>query len=280
MRRFNELPEEVVVRSLGHLDAQGLMAARLVCSAWRDASIAVLTWLSMCPEPWWGPPPQHSPDTLASRLRVLLCVRELALGIHRREDLGLLQVAACLTLLKSLDLTWAGHSAADFSGTTALTRLRLGVPPERGLLSQWGRLRVLDSRNLSVQGWLRLLPLLAGLPHLRDVGKAPLADQRIMEGLVALTQLTAIRADTGSTFISCRHLEMLTALEGLRALSLEGLRALSLGCCRSDGGALERFIQSAPPLEELFLCGPSERAAAGELGCLTRLIKLRVNGAD
>jgi hypothetical protein len=280
VHRVSDLPEDVLVRILGHLDVQVLMTARLVCSKWRAASIAVLVRLSLCPPGvarggwlcrWRTQPKLSNPcATLASRLGLLTRVSDLELEINRQEDLSLLHVPGCRTLLKSLDLLWAGYNAADLSGVTRLTRLQLLVEPQHELVSQCRLLRVLDlNGRLSDIQWLALLPLLGGLSQLRELGQVPLDARAVVDGLAPLTQLVAVWCSReGSS--RCRCLSGLAAISGLQAVSLRASHD------HDAGGTVEQFLLSSPQLQELILVDKCEPQLAVALGSLSRLKKLEL----
>eukprot|EP00884_Botryococcus_braunii_P009081 jgi/Botrbrau1/18174/Bobra.53_1s0042.1 len=286
---ISDLPQDALVSILRQLDRQTLLTARLVCPAWRAASLLVVTRLCLRPsgkvvvEDGIYPPLLHGPwgpyrwlpsaNTLASRLRLFPCVSDLGLDIDWRGNLALLDVPGCRTKLKSLGLTAEGYDAAAFAGVTGLTHLALGGPLRHELVSQSAWLRVLlVGSSWSVTEWRDVLPLLAGLPNLRELGMLPLAEQVVVEGLAALTQLTAVKCNERRSE-RCGKLDPLTAIRGLRALSL--------GDSDGDGGVLERFLRSSPQLEELVLgrcfAGRCHEGVARPVGCLRRLTKLKLS---
>eukprot|EP00884_Botryococcus_braunii_P017506 jgi/Botrbrau1/4439/Bobra.0348s0028.1 len=279
---ISDLPEGVLVKILGLLGSQALMTARLVCSAWRAASIGAITRLFMCHsseqevQDGVDPPslPQDvsysrplSPDTLAARLQVLTCVSSLEFFIWDQEDLAVLRIPGCRTLLKYLGLSSSAYNAEEFAGVTQLTGLSLTGQLRPGLVSQCTWLRELYFRNDdgNEAAWVEVLPLVAGLPHLMELGYVPLAREDVVEGVAALTKLTQVWGDDST----CRTLSSLTAIRGLRSLSV--------GNAHQDGGVLEEFLYSAPQLEQLVL-GSTSRGVAVALGSLSNLTCVRLSG--
>jgi hypothetical protein len=113
-----QLPEDVLVRVLGNLDVSELRTVRLVCKAFRAASIPCITVLTLNS----AYETSHALRSVGHRLRVLTSVTSLNVRIHLPKHAWFLQLADVASTLSKLKLLlWdADHQEAAFSSLAAV----------------------------------------------------------------------------------------------------------------------------------------------------------------
>lgn len=241
------LPLELLLRVLAFLGDQELMTARLVCREWRQASLTFMTHLNLNA---WLRSTALGPSTASLKALTRCChglpnLSSLALRINTCEEASLLGLPGCASLLKRLHINFSFTSNLSTSRmvdsmtpTRQLTGLTLfsayapigGVPFARAAYALFIRSSTLIVQqckilckvvlhNCGVEEWLVLLPLLADLSHLRQVGDIPLCDHEVVARVARMTWLTSVRgSDMESHGI---HVQPLLGLPALRALRLE-----------------------------------------------------------
>lgn len=230
------------------------MTARLVCRDWRQASANFLTHLNL--NAWLDSTGADVSSTtlgaLARILQSLPTLSSLALRIVSPQTASLLSLPGCSSVLKRLDVNFYAMSSlpspfnmavalAPIPHLTSVTHLSALMPGFKAggfgydaldylavltptvVLEQCTRLCKVVLSQCTVEEWMRLLPLLAGLPHLGLphlglLGDLPLCDQELVAAVASMTQLTHVLA-TDDNFEGI-HLQLLLRLPALRALHL------------------------------------------------------------
>eukprot|EP00884_Botryococcus_braunii_P004248 jgi/Botrbrau1/13824/Bobra.0056s0066.1 len=128
---IGKLPEELLAKILGILDPKMLMAARLVCRAFRAASIPSITALQY--QSWTAQGPTSAND-LACRLQVFTSVCTLDLGINLFSIPYFFEARGVLSKLRRLQLSRPEmelcadelrHRATAIAAATQLTALEV-----------------------------------------------------------------------------------------------------------------------------------------------------------
>lgn len=289
--RWLTLPVELLLRVLALLDKQELMTARLVCRDWRQASLTLMTNLNL--NAWLERTSvgasTNSIEVLAGCLRVFPNLSSLELGISSPNELSLLSLAICSDTLKRLSanfFAFSMHCAGPVAvAMVPLARLRgltyfnahgpgqnsapvhaQFISSSSMILAQCTGLCKVSLSNCGVEKWMLLLPLLAGLPHLRMLGELLLCDQEVVAGAASLTQLTYLKGT--DNYVNRLHLQPLLALPALRAL---GLNVLEHGNWPALAHAA---FQKTVRLAHLALQGMLPNDFLGSLGsrCLLKLL--------
>eukprot|EP00884_Botryococcus_braunii_P008393 jgi/Botrbrau1/17555/Bobra.0166s0003.1 len=130
IRDIRDLPFDVLIKILAGLDLSTLMMSRLVCNAFRKASIPSITCLR-----WNFSRFPISAAQSAHRLSVVSSITELHLGLTLPRDASMLALPAVLSALRSLTLEFGGSEEAvsrsweavvpRLAGATQLTALTI-----------------------------------------------------------------------------------------------------------------------------------------------------------
>lgn len=257
---------------LALLDPLTLMTARLVCWAWRLASLELLT--SPAPtrcvlrlihsEDWEFCTSKHEHP-----LQALPRPKHLAWAVPNQQDAlnsdrgstGPWRLPLAFRIGSNLTPTVHmrskddhvflsdvfGSATSKFLSLSALTFLSLPFPLVEGTLSVPMMLRQPTAlRALHLQCgpfmWLRLLPCIRDLPHLKALGVVPLWNTEVLREVGALTRLTGLweECDGYGAFISLAPLAALTALQ-----------SLSLNAWMWPGPSYRRAALAMVPSDEL-----------------------------
>eukprot|EP00884_Botryococcus_braunii_P003634 jgi/Botrbrau1/13271/Bobra.0074s0019.1 len=231
---IGKLPEELLAKILGILDPKMLMAARLVCRAFRAASIPCITALRYPSQYVQDPSPSRD---LACRLQVFTSVCTLDLGLNLLSDPYFFEAPGVLSVLRRLRLSWLEmelcaedlrHLPTTLAAATQLTPLEISgefceVPgfgiPLAQCLGAYTALRdlslgVCDYHQHTV--WEGLLGKSAQFSRLEALGSVVLYGKADFEAVAALTQLTRLSLDVRSG--ETQHLTLLSSLTTLQSL--------------------------------------------------------------
>eukprot|EP00884_Botryococcus_braunii_P009899 jgi/Botrbrau1/18910/Bobra.177_2s0067.1 len=234
---IGKLPGELLANILGGLDPRMLMAARLVCRAFRAASIPCVTALRY-QSPYARDP--SSVRDLTSRLQVFTSVGSLDLDINLFPISNFFEAPRVLSLLRRLRLSWrkmeicddeVRHLATSVAAATQLTALEIsgelckvegfGILLAQSLEACSAlrdlRLEICDVHPpLDIDVWEGFRGKSAPLSRLEAVGTVILYSKEHFEDLAALTQLMRLSLDVRSR--ETLHLTLLSSLTALQSL--------------------------------------------------------------
>eukprot|EP00884_Botryococcus_braunii_P007101 jgi/Botrbrau1/16392/Bobra.0387s0002.1 len=232
---IGKLPEELLAKTLGILDPNMLMTARLGCRAFRDASVPCITALRYRS---WQAGDSNSVSDLTCRLQVFTSVDSLDLDINKFPIPRFFEAPGVLSVLRRLHLSSPetelcadelGHLATTVAAATQLTALEVSgelceVPGFGILLS--GSLQACTAlRDLRlgvcrppqhVEVWEGLLGKWAQLSRLEALGTVILNSKADFEAVAALTQLTRLSVDV--RFGETQHVTLLSSLTAVQSL--------------------------------------------------------------